>query len=104
VLPPGRLERLTSKTITRRTELEADLSEVRRRGYAITDEELEPGLIAVAAPVHRDGGAAVAGISVSGPSTRFSPSRLAEVAAQCMAEANALSAVLGYRSQREGAA
>jgi IclR family transcriptional regulator, acetate operon repressor len=104
VLPTGRLARLTAKTITRRSELEADLAEVRRRGYAITDEELEPGLVAVAAPVHRDGGAAVAGISVSGPSTRFSPSRLAEVAEQCMAEANALSAVLGYRSQREGAA
>ena len=103
-LPAGRLARLTPRTITRRSELEADLSEVRRRGYAVTDEELEPGLIAVAAPVHRDGASAVAAISVSGPSTRFSPSRLAEVAAQCMAEANVLSAVLGYRPQREGAA
>ena len=35
--------------------LQADLAEVRRRGYAVTDEELEPGLVAVAAPVFRDG-------------------------------------------------
>jgi len=104
VLPAGRLARLTPKTITRRAALEAELSEVRRRGYALTDEELEPGLVAVAAPVHRDGAAVIAAISVSGPSSRFGPLRVAEVAAQCMAEANSLSAVLGYRPQRKGAA
>jgi DNA-binding IclR family transcriptional regulator len=104
VLPAGRLARLTLKTITRRSALEANLSEVLRRGYALADEELEPGLVAIAAPVRRDGRAAIAAISVSGPSTRFGPSRLAEVAAQCMAEANSLSAVLGYRPQEEGAA
>jgi IclR family transcriptional regulator, acetate operon repressor len=103
-LPAGRLARLTPKTITRRSQLNSELSEVRRRGFAITDEELEPGLVAIAAPVYRNGAAAVAAISVSGPSTRFSPSRLADVAAQCMAEANALSAVLGYRPHKEGAA
>ena len=70
----------------------------------VTDEELEPGLVAVAAPVYRSGGAAIAAISVSGPSTRLHCARMTEVAAQCMAEANALSGVLGYRPQREGAA
>ncbi len=104
VLPAGRLERLTPKTITRRSVLDADLSEVRRRGYAVADEELESGLVAVAAPVQRGGGTTVAAISVSGPSTRFGSSRLTEVAGQCMAEAGALSALLGYRPQREGAA
>jgi DNA-binding IclR family transcriptional regulator len=84
--------------------LEADLCEVRRRGYALTDEELELGLVAVAAPVYRDGRAAIAAISVTAPSTRLDPTHLAEVAAQCLSEANALSAVLGHRPQREGAA
>jgi DNA-binding IclR family transcriptional regulator len=104
VLPPGRLERLTPRTITRRSVLEEDLSEVRRRGYAVTDEELEPGLVAVAAPVLRGGAIAFAALSVTGPATRFSQSRLSEVASQCVAEATALSAALGYRPQREGAA
>ena len=70
-LPPGRLARLTPKTITRRSVLEIELAEARRRGWALTDEELEPGLVAVAAPVYRSGGAAIAAISVSGPSTRL---------------------------------
>jgi IclR family acetate operon transcriptional repressor len=104
VLPSGRLERLTPKTITVRSMLEEELADVRRRGYAVTDEELESGLAAVAAPVRRREGAVVAAISVSGPSTRFSPQRFNEVAAQCIAETNALSALLGYLQQREGAA
>jgi len=98
--PPGRLERRTPKTITSRAALELDLSEVRRRGYAVTDEELEPGLVAVAAPVYRDEGAVVAALSVSGPASRLTPARLPVLAAQCAAEAAALSAVLGYHPQR----
>src|SRR5256714_8780137 len=61
-LPAGRLERPTEKTITSRAELQADLATVRELGYAITDSELEPGLVAVAAPVHRDGAAVAPGV------------------------------------------
>jgi DNA-binding IclR family transcriptional regulator len=103
-LPPGRLGRMTPKTITRRGALDEELAEVRRRGYAVADEELESGLVAVAAPVFSDGRSAIASISVSAPSSRLGPSRLGDVAARCAAEAGALSAVLGYRPQREGAA
>jgi IclR family transcriptional regulator, acetate operon repressor len=123
-LPHGRLIRRTGHTITSREALAADLAEVRRRGYAVTNEELEPGLVAVAAPVYREGataggyggssprdGIVVAALSVSGPATRLTRARIPAVAARCMAEASALSAVLGYRPgpsrrhpQKEGAA
>jgi IclR family transcriptional regulator, acetate operon repressor len=96
-LPAGRLERPTEKTITSRAELQADLAIVRAQGYAITDSELEPGLVAVAAPVRRDDGAVVAALSVSGPATRLTPATLPAVAAQCVAQADALSGVLGHR-------
>ncbi len=114
-LPPGRLERRTEQTITSHAALAADLAAVGACGYAITDGELEPGLVAVAAPVYRDGGTVVAALSVSGPATRLTPARLPAVAAQCVAQASALSGVLGHRpeepprpcreqTQREGAA
>jgi IclR family transcriptional regulator, acetate operon repressor len=99
-LPPGRLDRRTAKTITSRDALELDLREVRRRGYAVTDEELEPGLVAVAAPVYRDEGAVVAALSVSGPASRLTQARIPVLAARCAAEAGALSAVLGHQPQR----
>jgi IclR family transcriptional regulator, acetate operon repressor len=98
-LPAGRLERPTERTITSRTELRADLAAVRAEGYAITDSELEPGLVAVAAPVRRDGGAVIAALSVSGPATRLTPATLPGVAAQCVAQAGELSAVLGHRPE-----
>jgi DNA-binding IclR family transcriptional regulator len=42
VLPPGRLERLTPRTITVRTRLQEELSDVRRRGYASTRRRRGP--------------------------------------------------------------
>ena len=103
-LPSGRLEHRTARTITSRAALQADLAVVRRRGYAVTDEELEPGLIAVAAPVRSSAGAVVAALSVSGPASRLTRTRIPEVAAICVAQANALSAVLGYQPTRNGQA
>jgi IclR family transcriptional regulator, acetate operon repressor len=103
-LPPGRLEHRTARTVTSRAALQASLAEVRRRGYAVTDQELEPGLIAVAAPVYSGGGAVVAALSVSGPASRLTRARIADIAAAAVAQASALSAVLGYQPQGEGAA
>jgi DNA-binding IclR family transcriptional regulator len=97
-LPPGRLERRTEQTITSRPALEAELAAIRERGYAVIDGELEPGLVAVAAPVYRDGGAVVAALSVSGPGTRLTPPRIADVAAACITRARGLSEVLGHRA------
>jgi len=95
-LPPGRLERRTSRTITSRTALAVELAAVRERGYAVTVEELEPGLVAVAAPVLADGTAVVAALSVSGPSSRLAGGQLTAAAEHCMARARALSALLGH--------
>jgi IclR family transcriptional regulator, acetate operon repressor len=113
-LPAGRLEQRTKRTITSRDTLAKDLAQVRLRGYAITDAELEPGLVAVAAPVYGDRANVIAALSVSGPSTRLTPDRIADVAVHASAQAAALSAVLGYQParppsaghtpQREGAA
>jgi DNA-binding IclR family transcriptional regulator len=100
-LPAGRLQPCTPRSITGRAAFALELAAVRRRGYAVTDSELEPGLVAVAAPVFRDGGAVVAALSVSGPATRLSTDRVAQVAAQCVAEAGALSTLLGHRPEKE---
>jgi IclR family transcriptional regulator, acetate operon repressor len=98
-LPAEKLERRTDKTITSEAALRSELAGVRARGYAITDEELEPGLIAVAAPVHGFDGAVVAALSVSAPTTRMTRDRLTATAGYCVAEAAGLSAVLGYRQR-----
>jgi DNA-binding IclR family transcriptional regulator len=50
--------------------------------------------------VYRDEGPVVAALSVSGPASRLTAARLPVLAAQCAAEAGALSEVLGYHPQR----
>jgi DNA-binding IclR family transcriptional regulator len=105
-LPPGPLEQRTPQTITDPAELEADLRQVRSRGYAVTNEELEPGLVAIAAPVRSAADAShrptiVAALSVSAPSSRLAGDQIPAVAARCAAAADAISAVLGHRSVKE---
>ncbi len=103
-VPAGKLERCTARTITSRASLSEELASVRRLGFAVTDEELEQGLVAVAAPVFREGDKAVAAISVTGPAGRLGAARLADIAGECIREAALLSRALGHRSEREGAA
>jgi IclR family acetate operon transcriptional repressor len=98
-LSAGPLERRTDKTVTSEAALRADLAGVRARGYAVTDEELEPGLIAVAAPVYGYDGAVIAALSVSAPTTRMTKDRVPGAAGHCAQEAAGLSAVLGYRQR-----
>ena len=89
-MPTGRLARLTERTRTSRTA--PDLRRCVELGYAVADGELEPGLVAIAAPVLGPEGRAVAAISVSGPSTRLTPRLAAQVGALIVQECTALSA------------
>ena len=79
-LPAGRLPRLTDRTITSRAELARVLDRVREEGVAIVDSELEPGLVAVAAPISSADGTVVAAVAVSGPSMRLTPAHLPGIA------------------------
>jgi DNA-binding IclR family transcriptional regulator len=91
-LPTGRLVRLTQRTRTTRTALEADLRRCRDLGYAVADGELEPGLVAIAGAVMGPDGRPVAALSVSGPSSRLNAPEIARVGLIVAAECRALSA------------
>lgn len=58
------LSRPTPASITSKTELAAELERVRKRGYAIVDQELEEGIRTIAVPVLDANGRAVAAINV----------------------------------------
>ena len=68
----------------------------RARGYAIADEEMEPGLVAAAAPVRDPAGRIVAALNVSGPKFRLGD-RLDEAGAALVLAAADLSAALAGR-------
>lgn len=65
------LRKLTPQTMTGIDEIMRDLAEVRAQGYAVSDQELEPGLVSIAVPVTNAAGKAVASINCGSHSTRF---------------------------------
>lgn len=65
------LSRFTDSTITSLQELVYAIEEAREKGYALDNEECEIGVRCVAVPVQDYTGRVVAGISISGPSTRM---------------------------------
>jgi len=98
------LTALTPRTITDPARLRAELEVVRRDGYAEAVDELEIGLAAIAAPVHGAGGQVVAALSITGPTVRMTPERIAELKPVLIEEARALSRRLGNTQQGEHAA
>lgn len=65
------LRRFTSNTITDLGELLGELANIRERGYAIDNEEREPGVKCVAVPIWNYRQNVVGAISVSGPAGRI---------------------------------
>ena len=103
-LPAGPLERVTDATIVLRSALETELADVRKRGFASTTDELEPGLWAVAAPVFGVDGSAVAALTISGPTVRLRAGMLEGLAVELIREAETVSSRLGQPHLTKGAA
>lgn len=88
---------LTPRTPADAAALSDALADAARLGYAVADEELELGFVAVGAPILDAGGRPVAAISVGGTKVRLTPDRLPEIGAQVKAAAARISRQLGYR-------
>ena len=95
----GPLEPLTSRTIVDPARLRAEFTTIRRDGFATAIDELELGLSAVAAPVFDEKGNVVAALSVSGPTLRLTPKRIAELRPLVIKQSRALSKQLGHRPE-----
>lgn len=69
------LPRQTPNTITDPEALFEELATIRERGYALDDEEVQPGLRCVAAPILDFDDDVLGAISVAGPTSRMSGER-----------------------------
>jgi DNA-binding IclR family transcriptional regulator len=81
ILAHAKLESYTERTITDPRLLLEELRRVRAQGYAISCEELEQGIDAVAAPIFDHMGTVVASVSIGGPSERCRPKQAEHIAA-----------------------
>ncbi|WP_022665814.1 IclR family transcriptional regulator [Desulfospira joergensenii] len=105
-LPPPRLEQIlkqieyqpkTDRTLLSREALLKELKEIRGRGFAINDEELELGLRAVASPVFNYAGEAFAAVNIAWTTARR-PERKAfsEFSGKIISAAREISRLMGY--------
>lgn len=83
------LKPLTANTLTDKDALQPQLAEIRRRGYAITVDELEEGFAAVATIIRGGLGDVQGALSIGGPAQRLTAARR-----------NELGTVLGRAAQR----
>jgi IclR family transcriptional regulator, KDG regulon repressor len=92
----GPLPVRTPHTVTDAAQLRHLLAEVRQRGFAIEDEENEPGVRVIAAPVHDSTGTVVGAVGVAGPSQRLSLDAIEKFAQPLMEAVAAISQRLGF--------
>lgn len=92
--PP--LEAFTEDTITHIARLRAQLADIRATGYAVTVDELEIGMTAIAAPIRDAEGQVVASLGASGPGFRFTGDRFELVRNAVCTAATEISRSLGW--------
>lgn len=92
------LKRYTPNTITDVGQLKAHLKEIRKKGYAFSDQEVDRDVRAIAAPILNDMGGLVAGISVAGPVYRINKKKISSCAKVVIQYGQRISSFLGYVS------
>jgi len=104
-LPPEELDVLLMRPLKRYTErtvcdpvlLRAQLQEIRRLGYGFDDQEHEPGVCAVAAPIRDRHGKVAAALAMLGPVSRIETERFPELGEALVAAADAISRRMGWQ-------
>ena len=80
-------EALTKNTVTDIEALVAKVAQARRQGWCVVNQELEEGLISIAAPIVNRAGRYVAALNISGQANRTSPKVMQETMLPALLEA-----------------
>lgn len=89
------LEAFTPKTLSSPLALSRDLDDVKARGWSVDDEERNLGMRCVAAAIFNEFGEPIGGVSVSGPTVRVTPERLAEIGPKVRQAAEEITRMIG---------
>jgi DNA-binding IclR family transcriptional regulator len=104
-LPDRRVDRIvdrhglpkrTKHTITDRERLFERLETIRERGYAIDEEEVNPGLYCVGSAITDDEGRPIGGVSVAGPASKLDDTYARDLAKQIRNAVNRIELKIMY--------
>lgn len=86
----------TSKTITNEEDFLIELELIGKRGYAMDNQENEPGVCCIAVPIHDHTGQVIAAVSMSTLVTQVDDAELERFTEMLKKEANGMSHKMGY--------
>lgn len=89
------MQKLTSQTIIVASKLLRELEKVREQGYAVDDEENNPGVRCVAAPIFNSEGLVEASLGLSGTTYQVDKASVSKIAEQVKAATRKISQQLG---------
>jgi len=90
------LKKFTKYTITDSQRLRKNLKEIKKQGFALSNQELDLGAKAVSAPVFDFFGKAIAGLSIAGPVHRFNGKKVVDYKDLVVNYSRKISSKLGY--------
>lgn len=90
------VKRYTPATLMRRRDIEEDLAETRKRGYAINHGEFRVGISGIGVPVRDRSAGVVAAVGIWGAEKSILGPRREELAQMALAAARDISRALGY--------
>src|SRR5699024_5827151 len=90
------LRKYTKNTITNPEKLREELELIRKRGYAISTEELTEGTRSVSAPIRNFTGKVVSAINVVGPIQRMKDYKIPDIAKKVVQAGEEASQRMGY--------
>lgn len=97
VLAEQKIVQHTPTTLTDPAALKAELAQIREQGYALDDEELDPGVRCIAAPIRDYTRRIVGAVSISGPNMRLEDKRIEkELVPMILSAGEDLSTRLGF--------
>lgn len=91
------LRPFTANTITDPEKFQNELDRVRREGYAFDNEEIDRGLVCIAAPIRKYRGNVVASLSIAAPTIRMEDEKTRRMVDSVKEVASAISKNLGYK-------
>lgn len=88
------LEKRTARTVTDPNAIKARIAQIRKRGYAVGDQDLFEYVVAIGVPIFASGGALLGALSVGGVKLRYDEKHIREVGEWLAAAAHTSSASL----------
>lgn len=99
----GRLRRFSAGTLVDKTALRSDLAQIRKRGYATSNQEIYAGARSLAVPVRDAADRVIASLGIVGPVQRLTDPRLEKLLPSLLECAEGISIALGARPKRTAA-